>query len=69
VVEGTTLEMWRGGNLTESSNLSLSAEIFLAVEALENPSAFGLCQGAASSIAEQRVRLKFCAHTASSSNG
>jgi hypothetical protein len=27
VVEGTTLEMWRRGNLTESSNLSLSAMI------------------------------------------
>ena len=26
MVEGTTLEMWRRGNLTESSNLSLSAD-------------------------------------------
>ena len=42
MVEGTTLEMWRRGNPTVSSNLTSSAEIFLASDALENPSALGI---------------------------
>jgi len=59
VVEGTTLEMWRRGNLTESSNLSLSADkgnakgIVLSAEREYKKTAF----------------LEFCSYMALSSNG